>query len=193
MQRLSSKPKWQDKAGVRHITLRDRFRTLLIFSFYGIKYGNGTVCKKRVDFKLTDNAELVFGKNCIINEYAYFQLTRPEPKVIIGDSVVVGRHNMITAKGVIKIGNYCRIGAYVQIIDHDHGIAKDALIMDQEAKIEPVTIGEDVWIGAGAKILKGVRIGAHAVIGANAVVTGDVPEYAIAAGVPAKIMKYRGE
>jgi len=65
--------------------------------------------------------------------------------------------------------------------------------MDQAAIIEPVTIGKDVWIGVGARILKGVNVGDHSIIAANAVVTKDVPPYAIVGGVPAKIIKYRGE
>ncbi|MBC9248515.1 CatB-related O-acetyltransferase [Paracoccus sp. 11-3] len=55
----------------------------------------------------------------------------------------------------------------------------------------PVEIGCDVWIGDGAVIMPGVKIGHGAVIGANAVVTRDVPAYAIVAGVPAKILRYR--
>lgn len=184
--------KWPDKAGIRHISFLDRIRSFFIFNFYGIKRGKGTICKKSVEFALTDNAQLSFGRGCVINSYAYFQLTKPNPKVIIGDYVVIGRHNMITAKELIKIGDYCRIGAYVQIIDHGHGMEAGKLIMEQEALVEPVIIDKDVWIGAGAKILKGVHIGAHAVIGANAVVTKDVPQNAVVGGVPATIIKSRG-
>lgn len=56
---------------------------------------------------------------------------------------------------------------------------------------EPVTIGNDVWIAAGAVITRGVAIGDGAVVGANAVVTKDVPPYAIVAGSPARVIKYR--
>lgn len=187
--------KWQDKAGIRHLSLADKIITFLKFKLCTnkIKYGKNTICKKNVEFRLTDNAELIIGDNCVIQEYSFFQLTKPEPRVIIGNHVAIGRHNMITAKKLIQIGDYCRIGAYVQILDCDHGIEKDELIMNQEAVIKPVIIGKDVWIGAGVKILKGVNIGDHAVIGANAVVTKDVPPYAIVGGVPAKIIKYRTE
>jgi acetyltransferase-like isoleucine patch superfamily enzyme len=188
---MSNNPKWQDKAGVRNINLSDRIRTFFILNFLKIKYKENTICKKNVEFRLTDNAILEFGKNCVIQDYTFFQLTKPNPKVIIGDDVVIGRHNIITAKDLIKIGSYTRIGSYVQIIDHSHGTAKNELIMNQQAIIAPVIIGEDVWIGAGVKILHGVTVGTGAIIGANAVVTKDIPPYAIAVGCPAKVIKYR--
>jgi len=188
---MNVKEKWQDKAGVRNIMLLDKIRSFYIFNSKKIKYGRNTICKKHVEFRLTDNAVLEFGKNCVIQDYSFFQLTKPSPKVIIGDDVVIGRFNIITAKELIKIGNYTRIGAYVQIIDHDHGTKKDELIMDQEAIIKPIIIGEDVWIGTGAKILKGVTIGDHSVIGTNSVVVKDLPPYSISGGCPAKVIKYR--
>ena len=55
----------------------------------------------------------------------------------------------------------------------------------------PVTVGNDVWIGARAIIMDGIKIGDGAIIGANSVVTKDVPPYAIVAGCPAKLIRYR--
>lgn len=155
------------------------------------KAGTGNVVKHNTEFWLTDNAYLEIGDNCTIQNYAFFGLTKPDPKVIIGNNVVIGRHCMITNKNLIKIGNDVLIGAYVQIIDAGHGFAKDTIIREQQAKIGEVIIGNDVWIGAGAKILMDVHIGDGAVIGANAVVTKDVPPFAIVGGVPAQIIKYR--
>jgi acetyltransferase-like isoleucine patch superfamily enzyme len=189
---MNTTKKWQDKAGVRNVSLADRVRTFFKMRLKGIAYGKGTICKPDVEFKLTDNAEIIFGENCIIQNFTFIQLTKPEPKLVVGNHVVIGRHNIMTAKKSIIIGDYTRIGSYVQIIDHGHGIDKNKLIMDQDAIIAPVIIGQDVWIGAGVKILKGVTVGDHAVIGANSVVTKDVPSYAIVGGVPAKVIKYRG-
>lgn len=98
---------------------------------------------------------------------------------------------MITIKDELQIGDYTIIGGYVQIIDHNHSCRKNELIKEQKAEIKPIRIGRDVWIGSGAKILCGVTIGDGAVIGANAVVNKDIPAYAVAAGVPAKVVRYR--
>lgn len=58
-------------------------------------------------------------------------------------------------------------------------------------EMEPVSLGNDVWVGANALILSGIRVGHGAVIAAGAVVTKDVPDYAVVGGVPAKVIKYR--
>lgn len=154
------------------------------------KWG-GNAIREHVKFDLTDNACLEMGSNCVIREYSYFQLTKPKPKVIIGNGVVIGRHCMITIKDKLVIGDNTIVGGYVQIIDHNHSMARNDIIKNQTAEIKPVTIGEDVWIGAGVKILCGVTIGKGAVIGANAVVVKDVPDYAIVGGVPARVLKFR--
>lgn len=156
-----------------------------------IKAGKGCVIKSTVDFTMTDNSNLVLGDNVIIQDYAWFPLTKPNPNVIIGNDVVIGRYNIIGGKNLIKIGDYCRFGSFVQVLDTGHGFKKDILIKDQEAIIGETVIGKDVWIGVGAKILMGVTIGDGAVIGANAVVTKDIPSNAIAVGVPAEVIKYR--
>jgi acetyltransferase-like isoleucine patch superfamily enzyme len=181
-----------DKASVRNTGgIIQHLITLYKIKRFGIKSGKNCVIKRNSEFHLTDGAILIIGNNVIIQDYAFIQLTKPNPKVVIGDDVVIGRHNMITAKGNISIGSYTRIGAFVQILDQGHGFEKNKLIMNQDAIIEDTTIGDDCWIGTGSKILKGVKIGNGVVVGANSVVTNNIPDYAIVGGIPAKIIKYR--
>ena len=181
-----------DKASVRNTGgILQKIVTFYKIKKFQIIAGKNCVIKRNSEFHLTDGAILKIGDNVVIQDYAFFQLTKPNPKVIIGNDVVIGRHNMITAKGNITIGSYTRIGAFVQILDQGHGFEKDKLIMDQKAIIEDTSIGEDCWIGTGVKILKGVKVGKGVVIGANAVVTKNIPDYAIVGGIPARIIKYR--
>lgn len=103
----------------------------------------------------------------------------------------------------LKIGNYCSIAPDVMfLVSAEHPLNHIStypfrVFVMQEA-YEPMNCGDivvddDVWIGYGAKILSGVHIGQGAVIAAGAVVTKDIPPYAIAGGVPARIIKYRFE
>ena len=76
-------------------------------------------------------------------------------------------------------------------MDSDHNIAKDQLINQQGNATESIIIGDDVWIGTGAKILKGVNIGKGAVIAAGALVKDNVEAYTIVGGIPAKKISER--
>ena len=168
----------------RLVTAYKRFR-------YFTSAGKNLVVKSSAEFRMVNHALLEVGENVTIQDYSFFQLTMPEPKVFIGNNTVIGRRNIITAKNRISIGSDVLIGSDVQIIDHSHGVRRDTPIRLQKAEIGFVEIGDDVWIGVGARILMNVTIGKGAVIGANSVVTSDIPEYAIAVGSPAKVVKYR--
>ena len=104
----------------------------------------------------------------------------------------------------LKVGNFCSIASgVVFVLSADHDISRISTFPFKTKclkteKYEAVSkgdikVGDDVWIGQNAIILSGVNIGQGAVIAAGAVVTKDVPPYAIVAGVPAKIIRYRFE
>jgi acetyltransferase-like isoleucine patch superfamily enzyme len=90
-------------------------------------------------------------------------------------------------KGII-IGDNTRIATGATLYAFNHGIAADRAIKDQPVTSKGIVIGCDVWIGANAGITDGVRIGDHAIVAMGAVVTREVPEWAIVAGVPARVI-----
>ena len=121
---------------------------------------------------------------------------------IIGRYSYIGEYTRIDEN--VRIGRYCSIATNVVIGATKHPINWLSTSPFQYDKwLDPYTpkqtwnksdktcIGNDVWIGANAVILSGVTIGDGAIIGSSAVVTRDVPPYAIVAGVPAKVIKYR--
>lgn len=111
----------------------------------------------------------------------------------IGDNVDIGIGTIIYSKNGIKIGSNTVIAGQCYIIDCNHGTQKGVLIREQADDAAPggITIGDDVWIGAQCSILKGAHIGDGAVVGAQSLVNKFVPENAIVAGTPCKVIKYR--
>ena len=102
----------------------------------------------------------------------------------IGKNVFINSGLLAMARGGITIEDEVRIAANVQLITNNH----DPYDLDI-LPCKPILICKSAWIGAGATILPGVRVGRHAVVGAAAVVTRDVPDYAVAVGNPAKVVK----
>lgn len=111
--------------------------------------------------------------------------------VELGDYSGIGVRAQIN--GRTKIGKHVMMGPDVCIFTRNHKFNRTDIPMDQQGVAEerPVTIEDDVWIGAKAIILPGIRIGTGAVIAAGAVVTKDVPDYAMVGGNPARILKMR--
>lgn len=110
----------------------------------------------------------------------------------IGNNVAFNQMCFIQGAGGLIIGNGVALAHGVTIETESHQYKNLEIdIADQGLLLKPVYIDDDVWIGAKATILYGNRIKKGAIIGANAVVTKDVEEYAIVAGVPARVIKYR--
>ena len=108
--------------------------------------------------------------------------------VIIGDHTRIGLHNTII--GPVDIGNHVNLAQGITVTALNHNFSDtNKRIDEQGVSTNPVTIEDDVWIGANAVILPGVTIGEHSVVAAGAVVTKDVPPHSLVAGVPAKVIK----
>lgn len=116
------------------------------------------------------------------------------PDIIIRDNVSVNTDCHIGCINRIEIGNNVLIASRVFITDHFHGdTGIDDIQIPRNKRVlyskGPVVIKDNVWIGEGVTILPNVTIGENAIIGANAVVSRDIPDYAIAAGNPARVIR----
>ncbi|MBL7662300.1 acyltransferase [bacterium] len=159
-----------------------------------------------------------FGKGVLVDDYAVLDVRKDsaavEAGIELGDGVLIGRQTIITSKNAkislgdgVNISSQCRIAsqsqitigksvliaAYTYIGPGNHSFdSDDKPLIEQQMEIKGgVTIGDHAWIGAHSTILDGVAIGKNAIIGAHSLVRENVPDNAIVAGSPAKIIKYR--
>jgi acetyltransferase-like isoleucine patch superfamily enzyme len=109
--------------------------------------------------------------------------------VTIGDRCLIGRGSAIVGHLDVVIGDDVWTGPNVYITDQNHGYDDpDQPISRQTQPERPVRIGSGSWLGTGAVVLPGSTIGRHVVIGANSVVTGDIPDFSVAVGAPARVV-----
>lgn len=120
--------------------------------------------------------------------------------VMVDKNSTIGRYTFIADGTIITktiIGNYCSIapGSKIGLGEHRLSAISTSVLFSNnpydELTLKDCYIGNDVWLGANSVILRGVKVCDGAVVGANAVVTKDIPPFAIAVGVPAKVIKYR--
>ena len=114
-------------------------------------------------------------------------------KVTIRANTYVNRYTIFDGHELIEIGRRCMIGPHCYITDGDHSKAPGMPVQAQAMQKAPVVLEDEVWLGSHVVILPGVRIGQGAVIGAGSIVTRSIPPNAIAYGVPARVIRMRGE
>lgn len=148
----------------------------------------GSGCQFIVPSSMTFSGITMISDNCYFNADG--------GSISVGDQTAFNRGVHINASngGEITIGSRCPIGPGVVMRTANHRFSDPTVyIQDQGHDAADIAIEDDCWVGANAIILSGVHIGRGAVIGAGAVVTRNIPPFAIAVGVPAKIIKYRKE
>lgn len=134
---------------------------------------------------------ITIADQAVIKEGAHICVCNSNANIRIGRNTTIGYYTFVFASERIAIGNNCLIAPFVYIVDSDHGIEKGTLINQQANQTAQIEIGDDVWVGTGAKILKGVTIGEGAVIAAGAVVKDNIQAYQIVGGIPAKLIGER--
>jgi len=114
----------------------------------------------------------------------------PHAGITIGASSLIGEFNVLRGQGGITIGDRVYFAPLVQVLAVNHVFDDPSTpFTEQGITAEGITIGDDVWVGAGAILCDGVTVGDGAVVVAGAVVTGDVAPHSVVGGVPARVLK----
>ena len=172
----------------------------------GVIFGQNVVL--RHPHKIRIGSNVVIDDNCLLDAKG-----TSNAGITIADGVFVGRNTILSCKNgdihidrganvgfncelfsasSVRVGRDTLIAAYCYVIGGDHDFSDpSAPVLAQGRRSAGVSIGEGVWLGAGAKILDGVTIGDRAVVGAAAVVRESVPPGAVAVGVPARVVGQR--
>lgn len=114
--------------------------------------------------------------------------------IAVGDGTAMGRRCVVSAVNRVKIGANVLMAPGVFVTDHFHAFEdphSPVIVQSGLVGVAPVTIGEGTWLGYNAVVMPGVSVGRNAVVGANSVVTHDVPDGAVVAGSPARVLRVR--
>lgn len=173
--------------------VRDRLFTLCCRpSFHDI----GTRSLLSLPIRLGGSQWIKIGREVFVGPNCWFEIVVPNsnrkaPAIVIGDETSIAGSCTITATESVTIEAKVLMAGNVYISDHTHEYGlRDVAIKNQGVtKVAPVRIREGAWLGQNVVICPGVTIGRNAVVGANSVVRMDVPDYCVAAGSPAKIIR----
>jgi acetyltransferase-like isoleucine patch superfamily enzyme len=171
------------------------------YGFYTYRYkyrfrhfgDNSVICR---DVTIFNPQDITIGNNTRLDKHCVIESWHKNGigSLTIGDNCCFGEYTHVTTTNRITIGNNLLTGRFVLITDNAHG-QTDGTDLSMHPNLRPVTskgpvvIGNNVWIADKASIMPGVTIGNGVIIAANSVVTHDVPDNALVAGVPAKVIK----
>jgi len=150
------------------------------------KKGKHAIIRRNTRMDLFPFNKFSIGSNSIVEDFA--TINNGVGDVFIGENTGIGLNNVII--GPVKIGDYVMLAQNIVISGLNHGY-QDVAVPPRLQKVvtKQITIEDNVWIGANSVVTAGVTIGNHAVIGAGSVITKDIPQYSVAVGNPAKVIK----
>jgi acetyltransferase-like isoleucine patch superfamily enzyme len=157
---------------------------------WNLKIGKGTLIGKCLI--VASGKGIIIGENVAIASSSI--LDAQQGHIFIDDAVAIGPYVVAYGWGGLTIGKYTMIATHTTIVSVNHIFSSMKLPMkEQGSTAEGIKIGNDVWIGANVVIQDGVSLGNGVIVGSGAVVRKSFPDYAIVAGVPAKIIRLRQE
>jgi acetyltransferase-like isoleucine patch superfamily enzyme len=157
-----------------------------------IRLGHNVIVDDLVvlDAKGSGNRGIIIGDGVFLGRGTI--LSCKDGDIVLGDHVNIGFHSEIFSGSRVTVGRYGLFAAYTYLVGGGHEYERtDRAVLEQPRSSRGIDLGENVWLGAGAKVLDGVRIGNNVVVGAGAVVTEDLPDGVVAAGIPARVLRQR--
>ena len=186
--KFKDNPKWKkffDWVIINQVQTRPRWFVRLLAPLYQHR-GRHSVIHASVRMDTPPYRRFNLGDYSVIESFCC--INNAVGDVLIGDYTRIGLHN--TVIGPVTIGSHVNLAQGITVTALNHNFEDPNKRIDEQGiSTTPVTIEDDVWIGANAVILPGVTIGNHSVVAAGAVVTKDVPPHSLVAGVPAKVIK----
>jgi len=165
---------------------RPRLWVKMLVNPFKHKRGKKSIIRRRTRIDVFPYNNFELGESSVVEDFA--TVNNGVGDVIIGDRTIVGIGNVII--GPVKIGNDVMFAQNIVASGLNHGYEDVNLPPSvQKVNTAQITINDNVWIGANSIITAGVTIGKHAVIGGGSVVTKDIPDYTVAVGNPAKVVK----
>ena len=153
-------------------------------------FGSRTVIQPPV--RLSGELRIAIGSDVFVGAGSWLQaLGEGEVALTIGDGTSIAGNCVLSAASSIHLGRNVLIARGVYVSDHIHAYTDTSRAVLEQGidRVAPVEIGEGAWLGENVIVGPGVRIGRGAVIGGNAVVLDNVPDHALAVGVPARVVR----
>ena len=147
----------------------------------GGKFKNLKYLKTEHNLFIDDHAEICIRPNKAIQK----------PQIVLGKGVFIGRYNILSCINKIILEENVLLAPFVFIIDNTHNFSDPNVPIKAQGVFSqgPIRIKKNSWIGANVQILGGVTIGRNCIIGAGSIVNSDIPDYSVAIGRPAKVIK----
>lgn len=164
-----------------------KVKTQLFYRIFFNKLDSNSIIKNPM--LLVNVDKISIGKNVFIRDFIRLEAVN-DGSLIIEDGVSMEQRCHITTAGELIIGSHTTILFDIMITDIDHEYEDLNLpVAQQPLRVSKTYIGENCFIGSGAKIQAGTILGKHCVVGTNAVVRGTFPDYSVIVGIPARIVK----
>ncbi|RQO69629.1 acetyltransferase [Pedobacter sp. KBW06] len=165
---------------------RPRLWVRLFLNPFKHKKGKGSIVRYNSRMDVFPFNDFQLGERSVIEDFV--TINNGVGDVLIGANTMIGIGSVII--GPVKIGHNVMLAQNIVVSGLNHGYEDVSLPPSRQKEIrKQIIISDDVWIGANSVITAGVTIGKHVVIGAGSVVTKDVPDFCVAVGNPARVVK----